>query len=110
MTRRAFWAVVLLCKALKCDKESSVRTDPRWNRKGCQLCFTGAPQCPEKKNALQLVSGKITVMHSVKMSPIFYHYHHNLHVQQTLSETFQLNQKRKANCLCKKAFMCIDAS
>lgn len=71
------------------------------------LCRRSA--APREKNALQLVSGKITEMLSVKMSLIFYHYHHNLHTQQNFSEPFQLNQRRKANCLWKKAFMCTDA-
>lgn len=64
---------------------------------------------PAEKNDLQLVGRKITAMLSVKMSPTFCHYHHNLNKQQTFPEPFQLNQRRKANCLWKKAFMCTDS-
>lgn len=104
-----FWAIVLLCKAPKVWQGKQCPSRSQTELKRLSAVFHMHSMAPAEKNDLQLVSGKITVMLSVKMSPAFCHYHHNLNTQQTFSEPFQLNQRRKANCLWKKAFMCADS-
>lgn len=112
MTLRSFWpfwAIVLLCKTPKVWQGKQCQSRSQMELKRLSAVLYMHSMAPAEKNYLQLVSRKITAMLSVKMSPTFCHYQHNLNTQQTFPEPFQLKQRRKANCLWKKAFMCTDS-
>lgn len=109
MAVRPFWVLVLLCKAPEVWQGKCCQSRPQMEPQRLSVVLWRLSTAPRENNALQLVRRKITAMLSTKMSSIFYHYYHNLHTCLNFLEPFQLTQRRKANWLCKKAFVCTDA-